>query len=525
MLEPATGVKEGLLDDLRQSLGPSAVSDNSDVLTKMGTDLFTWDGLEQPSAMVSPTNTDDVVSILDIAKSHGRPIYVRGGGMSYTNAYGPTEPDSILLDMGGLNRIREVDVTNRYIIAEAGCTWKDVADALKPFNMVVDFPAPLSGSHSTVGGAMSQNIPGGMHGVLGLEVVLPNGSVVRTGSWSSKSHPTPFLRNYGPDVTGLFTGDSGVFGIKTAASIHIKLCLEGAAYGSFAFESYQDMAEAMIELSPMDFITRRTGLDPYETANISKVGLGDAIKTVAATVGGGMTLSSGIRSAAKLASGGLNFLKGVKWSLHLKIDGVTDRAAEDGMECARKVCLKLGRELPPILPRARDAVGFSIRKFLGKDGERWVATSSLWSIGRAVEVAREIEGFFEKRRDKMEKLGIHNSYITNFSPHYFLCEPCLYWNDSLEPLHLENISASESEKFSKFKPNMEVREYVRELRYELRDFLQDLGSIHVQIGDFYHFRNVISPEAADLLSVLKGALDPEGRINPGKLDGLVPSQK
>lgn len=507
---------------LADSVGPNQVSTVMDDRARLSTDLFIWDDVETPDVLVAPTTAADVTAVLNLARAHGRPVYIRGGGMSYTNGYGPTQQNSILIDLRSLNQVREVDVTNRYVVAEAGCTWADVVDALKDTNMIVDFPAPLSGSHSTVGGAISQNVPGGMHGLLGLEVALADGSLIRTGAWSSIVNTKPFYRNYGPDLTGLFIGDNGIFGVKTAAAIHLKARLNGAAYGSFAFETYEDMAAAMIAISPMDFITRRTGLDPYETANIAKVGLGDAIKTLTAAMTEERTLLSGVKSAAKLASAGTGFLDGVKWSLHLKVDAVTDRAAEDGMAQARDACLKHGREIPAILPRARDAVRFSIRKFLGKDGERWVATSSLWPIGRAVEVATKVEDFFRAHREKMIQFGVQHSYVTNCSPFYFLCEPCFYWNDSLSRLHLDNVSKAEAEKFAKFEPNEETRTYVRELRTELRDFFQELGSIHVQIGDFYHFQDVVSPETVSLLSAVKRALDPNALINASKLDGITP---
>lgn len=511
-----------LLDEIARAIGETNVSDDQQVLSTLSSDLFSCAKTETPVVACRPSSTREVVSILNAAKAFGRPVFVRGGGMSYTNAYGPTAPDSIMIDLRGLNAIREIDVTNRFIVVESGCTWRDVVEALKPHDMIVDFPAPLSGSHSTVGGAISQNVPGGMQGVLGLEVALASGAVIRTGAWSSTSNSKPFCRNYGPDLTGLFIGDNGIMGIKTAVSLHIKHKPKGAAYGSFAFESYEDMADAMIALSPMDFISRRTGLCPYETANIAKVGLGDAVNTLSQVVNDGDSWFSGVKSAAQIASAGLGFLDGVKWSLHLKVDGISDRAADEGMELARKVCLKRGRELPPVLPRAREAVGFAIRKFLGREGERWVAVNSLWPIGRATEVAVKTQDFFAQRSERMRQMGVTQTFITNFSPYYFLCEPCFYWNDSLTALHLDNISTAEAEKFAKYEPNLAARSYVRDLRYELRDFFREMGSIHVQIGDFYHFPDVIMPEVEQVLSGIKRTLDPGSMINPGKLSGLKP---
>jgi FAD/FMN-containing dehydrogenase len=518
--KPNSDLDQNLEQEIRDLLVSGIVSTDAEVRSALSHDLFFWDNIALPAMVVAPTSADEVAGVLSLAQRFSRTVYVRGGGMSYTNAYGPTQSDSILVDLTKLNRICDVDVINRFIVVETGCTWRDIVEALRPHNMVVDFPAPLSGSHSTVGGAISQNVPGGMQGVLGLEVALADGSLLKTGAWSSTVNDKPFYRNYGPDLTGLFIGDSGVFGVKTAVSLHLKAKPRGVAFGSFAYESYEDMAETMIELAPMDFISRRTGLDPFETANISKVGMGDAIKALSGAVAEEATLGAGHKSAAKLAAGGTNFLDGVKWSLHLKTEGASTRAAEDGLDLARHACLKRGRELPPILPRARDAVGFSIRKFLGKDGERWVATSALWPIGRAVEIATKCQGFFKQRQEKMDALHISHSYITNFSPYYFLCEPCLYWPDELGNLHLDNVSAAEAKKFKTFKANLEARAYVRQIREELRDYFQDLGSVHVQIGGFYQFAGVIQPEALKALSGIKDVFDPKGILNKGKLDGL-----
>lgn len=510
---------------LQQVVAEVDVTTDDDTRYLLSHDLFFWDNVVAAAVVVSPSSSQEVAAVMQVAQRHDRSVYVRGGGMSYSNAYGPTEAESILLDLSKLNRVREVDVINRYIVVEAGCTWSDVVEVLRPHDMAVDFPAPLSGSHSTVGGAIAQNVPGGMQGVLGIEVATADGSLLKTGSWSSSVNDKPYYRNHGPDLTGLFIGDSGVFGVKTAVSLHLKAKPTGVAYGSFAFDSYEDMAEAMIGLSPMDFISRRTGLDPFETANISKVGMGDAIKALAGAMAEEKTLSAGIRSIAKMAAGGKNFLEGVKWSLHLKTEGPSARGAEDGLDLARQVCVRKGRELPPILPRARDAVGFSIRKFLGRDGERWVATSSLWPISRAVEIATKTQAFFAERQGDMAALNIEHSYITNFSPYYFLCEPCLYWPDALSRLHLDNISASEQKKFSGFQANPEARAYVRQMRTDLRDYYQELGSIHVQVGGYYHFSDVLQPEALSLLSRIKQAVDPTGIVNTGKLDGLSPEDQ
>jgi D-lactate dehydrogenase (cytochrome) len=352
-------------------------------------------------------------------------------------------------------------------------------------------------------------------------VVRADGDIVKTGAWAVTRNGKPFVRQPGPDVTGLFLGDNGTFGVKTAAALHIKRKAQHMAYASFAFESYEDLAATMIELSPYDFIARRTGLDPHESQTIAKVSFKDAVAAVAKVAGGESTLTGGMKAMAEMARSGLNFMDGVKWSMHLKVENNSERGAEDGMAIVRPICAKRGREFPAILPRAREAVGFSIRKFLGKDGERWVATSALFPIARAVEVARATEAFFQTHRADMARHSVINSYVTNYGPQYFLTEPCLFWPDSLTELHYRALPKDEAEKFRTLKGAAGVRDYVRALRFKLRDLLFDLGAVHVQIGEFYELSKAIDPSTWRLLGDLKAALDPNGILNPGKLDGLT----
>ena len=131
-----------------------------------------------------------------------------------------------------------------------------------------------------------------------------------------------------------------------------------------------------------------------------------------------------------------------------------------------------------------------------------------------------MQDFFAQRQAEMDRFGIAHSYITNTSQYYFLCEPCFYWRDELSPLHLRNLAADEAARFAKFQANHGARTTVIRIRNELRDFFHQLGSIHVQIGEFYRFQDVLLPETRDLLNVLKNTLDPDNRLNPGKLDGI-----
>jgi D-lactate dehydrogenase (cytochrome) len=213
-------------------------------------------------------------------------------------------------------------------------------------------------------------------------------------------------------------------------------------------------------------------------------------------------------------------MAGVKWSMHMKVESHSDRAAEDGIAIVKTIAAKRGREFAAILPRAREAIGFSIRKFLGKDGERWIATSSMWPLARAVEVASATEAFFESHKAEMDRHGVIHSYVTNFGQHYFLSEPCFYWRDSLSQLHLRALPADEAQKFASLDGAAGTRAFVRTLRNRLRDLFFDMGAIHVQVGGFYDFTNAIEPTTLKLLEDIKGTLDPTGHLAPGKLGGI-----
>lgn len=483
-------------------------------------DLFFWDSNFQPQVITIPKSKNKVIDIVKFAEVNSKKIYLVGGGFSYTNSFSPELPDSILIDLSRLNKVIEINKKSRYVIVEAGCTWKKLYDELKPYEMVVDFPAPLSGSHSTVGGAISQGVPGGMHGVLGLEILLPDNSVIKTGSWSLKNKSKPFYRNYGPDTSGLFIGDNGIYGIKLSVALHLKPKQNGKAYASFDFKSYEDLASSMVELSKFDFIVRRTGLDPYETRNISKVGLGDGIKTVIKALSENQSLIKRLSNTSSLMKTGISFLNECNWTLHLKVEGINDDHAEMTMQKVREVCLKKSREIPSILPMARDLVGFSIRKFLGPSGERWVATSGLFPIEESLHIAQKIQEFFRKEKQSMDKYNVVHSFITNFSQYYFLCEPCFYWNDKLTNRHLNNIGITEKLNYSKFPDNLSTRAYVIELRNKLRNFFFMHGAVHVQIGNFYNFRDSIDDNYENFLTTIKNTLDPKMILNPKKLDSI-----
>ncbi|MBM3514145.1 MAG: FAD-binding oxidoreductase [Alphaproteobacteria bacterium] len=508
-------------EELRRIVGADHVITDPAECRVYSNDIFFWDDAHAAEIVVQPANAAEVSDVVKLAARRGLSIYTRGGGMSYTKGYVPAVEGAVLIDMRRINQVFEINPVDRYVVVGAGCTWEKLAEALKPHGLKLVFLAPFSGIYSTVGGALSQNVPASMKGILGLEIVRADGAVLRTGAWGrnpSHGNAAPFFRDYGPDLTGLFLGDTGSFAIKTAAVLHLYARPAGAAHASFAFETYEDMAATMIDLGTFDYLYRRVGLDPFKSQNSVKVGFKEALKTLGAVSGSGTSALGGLKDTVKMAAQGTtDFMAGVKWSMHLSSEALDERAAEAGMDAARNVALKRGREIANVLPRAMEARGFSVRGFLGGQGQRWVPTNSLWPLSRAVEVASKVQGFFNARRPEMQKHGIWESYMTNWGQGYFQCEPSFYWVDEVSELHLRHLGKEEADKFRELKPNLPARAFAKQLRHELRDFFFDLGAVHVQLAKFYRFQESLAPETARMLGEVKQMLDPDRRLNPGNL--------
>ncbi len=491
-------------------------------------DVFVWDGIETATVVLRPGSAAEISEIVRTAPGLGVNIAIRGGGMSYTMGYPPATAPTVLLDMRRLDRL-EIHLNDRYVLVGVGCTWERIHRELMPHGMTVDYQAPMSGIVSTVGGALSQNVPLGQTGVLGLEVVRADGGIVHTGSWAHRGGDGPYHRNYGPDLTGIFLGDNGAYGVKTAAGIHIGLKPKGKAFAAYDFKSYEDLAATMIEIAAFDFVNEHVGLDPYESRNIARVSYGKAFEAAQEIVADHKGVVDKVKQVAKLAvagaTTGTNFLANANWTLHLKSSSLTNEAAEFGLEEVRAICLKRGTPIPDLLPRARDVSGgFSIRKFLGVDGERWVATNSIFPIGRAVDVATKIQAFFAGKLDDMKAHKVWHGFVTNYGPTYFLCEPTFYWVDEVSPLHLRHLPPDEAERFGKIAADPKARRFVQNLRQELCDYFLKIGATHLQIGKCYPYREAIEPETWRLARDLKALLDPDRRLNPHNL-GFVPGAK
>ncbi len=182
----------------------------------------------------------------------GVSVVPRGGGASYTDGYLPSEPDSILLDTLRLDRIVELNQQDMYVTVEAGVTWAKLNEALVPLGLRTPFYGPFSGLAATVGGSVSQHSvswgTGVYRRVSGIRSRDRGGarrrSIVRTGTAGTRG-ASPFFRHYGPDLTGLFTGDAGALGVKTRITLRLMRRPQEFVGLSFKFADFDSMYAGM----------------------------------------------------------------------------------------------------------------------------------------------------------------------------------------------------------------------------------------------------------------------------------------
>lgn len=173
-----------------------------------------------PFAVLSPANSREVASIVQVCQAHNIPIIARGSGTNLCAGTTPLEGGVIIL-FNRMNRILEIDTNNLTMTVEPGVITQEIFERANDVNLFYP-PDPGSMHISQIGGNISEN-SGGLRGlkygvtsdyVLGLEVVLPNGDIIETGGKLAKDVA-------GYNLTQLFVGSEGTLGIITKAILKL----------------------------------------------------------------------------------------------------------------------------------------------------------------------------------------------------------------------------------------------------------------------------------------------------------------
>lgn len=201
----------------------------------------------RPDAAVWPTGAEQVSKILNLAHMNRTPVIPRGAGTGMAGAAVPVR-GGLVMDMCRMNRIIDIRISDRLAVVQPGVVYADLQKALAPYCFFFP-PDPASGKVCTVGGNVATNA-GGIRGakygvtsdyVLELEVVLPGGRVMRTGSSCMKSVS-------GYDLTRLFVGSEGTLGIVTEIIFKINPKPTAIKTGLARFTSLKDAGRAVTDI-------------------------------------------------------------------------------------------------------------------------------------------------------------------------------------------------------------------------------------------------------------------------------------
>lgn len=473
-----------------------------------------------PLAVFRPASVEELAAGIGAATAAGIAVIPRGGGMSYTGGYLSPTASFILVDTASLTQIIAVNETDMTVTVECGISWDALRRELQPRGLRVRAWGTLSGINATVGGGMSQNgvFWGAGSGTvvdsaLSFDVVLADGSVVSTGS--------SFFRPYGPDLTGLFAADCGAFGVKARATL--RLVREGAAfgYGSFAFDTPEQVFAGMSAVAREGLASENFGFDPFlQAQRMKRDSLTSDAKSLVNMMKAQGSLLKGLKEGAKVALAGRSFLDDVPFSLHCITEHRRQNEADADMaEITRLIEAAGGRAIENTIPKILRANPFPpVNSMVGPEGERWVPVHGFLPHSRLLEGWHAVQALFASRADEMAALGVNaGAMLAAVSPQACLIEPVFFWPDELNPLHRHAVEDAHLAKLKGFPANAASTALVHELRTGVVAEFQKLGSVHLQIARAYPLKDGHSPASWDLLKALKAKVDPKGLMNPGSL--------
>ena len=240
-----------LAEELRALLGADAVSDDAVELTAHGGDK--WIANHPPDVVVFVESTEQVSRLLRFASEKRIPVTARGAGYGYVGSCVPVR-GGIALSLARMNRIKEISFDDAIAIVEPGVITADLQDKAREQRLFYP-PDPASRKDCTIGGNIATNAGGPRclkygvtrNYVIGLEVVLANGEVLRTGGRVHKNKT-------GFSLIGIFVGSEGMLGVVTEITIRLLPLPPARATLSAAFATMTETAATVQAIFQAGFL-------------------------------------------------------------------------------------------------------------------------------------------------------------------------------------------------------------------------------------------------------------------------------
>lgn len=211
---------ERVLKELSAVLPDDGLLTDPDVVLSYAHDQANLSEYGKPACVALPRSTEEVAAVVQVAARHGTPIVPRGAGSGLSGGANAID-GCIVLSLARMDRILDIDTDNLVAVVQPGVLNGDFSAAVGELGLAYP-PDPASAAFCTIGGNVATNA-GGLccvkYGVtsdyvLGLEVVLPDGEIVRTGRRTRKGVA-------GYDLTRLFVGSEGTLGIVTEVTLRL----------------------------------------------------------------------------------------------------------------------------------------------------------------------------------------------------------------------------------------------------------------------------------------------------------------
>jgi glycolate oxidase len=229
--------RDAIVAGLQRLVPPEALITSEDERRPYETDALTA-YRRLPLAVVLPSTTEEVSAVLRFLNIEGVPVIPRGAGTSLAGGALPQE-DAVVIGVGRMARVLEVDFDNRFVRVEAGITNLAISGAVSHEGFFYA-PDPSSQLACTIAGNIAMN-SGGAHclkygvttnNILGVRMVLMDGTIIDIGG----AH----LDADGLDWLGVIVGSEGQFGIVTEATVRILRAAEGARPCLIGFDKAEE---------------------------------------------------------------------------------------------------------------------------------------------------------------------------------------------------------------------------------------------------------------------------------------------
>jgi len=261
-------------DELRELLGNELVADDAETLSGHSGDK--WFATHPPDVVVFAKSTSDVSKLLLFATREKIPVTARGGGFGYVGGCVPAR-GGIVLSLVRMNRIVEISFADGVAVVQPGVFTADLKAAARAQNLFYP-PDPASMKDCTIAGNVATNAGGPRclkygvtrNYVIGLEVVLTNGEVLRTGGRVHKNKT-------GFDLIGLFVGSEGMLGVVTEITLRLLPLPPARATLSAAFATAAQAAEAVHAIFAAGFLPSSLELADHFTLEAARRDLGERI--------------------------------------------------------------------------------------------------------------------------------------------------------------------------------------------------------------------------------------------------------